>query len=56
MREGDDKCVQNFSHKTKEENDVEYSSADEKVMLNSSFKWMECEVVQWFSSGPGHDR
>jgi hypothetical protein len=27
-----------FGHKTKEENDMEYSSADEKVVLNSSFK------------------
>jgi hypothetical protein len=35
MREGGDKCGQNFSHKTREENDMEYSSEDEKVMLAS---------------------
>jgi hypothetical protein len=36
--EGDDKCKQNFSHKTKEEYDMEYSGADEKSVLNYSFK------------------
>jgi hypothetical protein len=38
VRQWSGKWVQNFNHKTRVENDLDYLSADEKLMLNSSFK------------------
>jgi hypothetical protein len=45
--EGGDKFLQNFSHKTREGHDLEYSIAAEEGNTGLLLEVMEFEVMQW---------